>query len=151
MAYGRYVQGQAKAVQEALGRNMEVAEEVITHVRTVRQYARERDEAHRFDARVRESYVLARRIGVVAGYFDGAVHAAANAGLVAVLWYGGELIAQGAMSPGDLTAFLMYSLYTGFNLGNLSRCVGVRAWECARGSAHMCVACSVGANACDAC
>jgi ABC-type multidrug transport system fused ATPase/permease subunit len=60
-------------------------------------------------------------IGIVAAWFDGAVHLAANAGLVAVLWYGGNQIGSGALSAGDLTSFLMYSLYTGFNLGNLSR------------------------------
>ena len=38
---------------------------------------------------------------------------------MAVLWYGGNQISGGAMSAGDLTAFLMYSLYTGFNLVDL--------------------------------
>jgi len=121
ITYGRYVEGQQRAVQEALGKTMEVAQELVSNVRTVRQYARERQEAFRFDLAVGDSYRLARRIGILSGYFDGAVHFAANLGLVAVLWYGGNQISSGAMSAGDLTAFLMYSLYTGFNLGNLSR------------------------------
>ena len=121
ITYGRYVEGQQRAVQEALGRTMEVAQELVANVRTVRQYAREREEAQRFDAAVGDSYRLARRIGIVSGWFDASVHLAANLGLIAVLGYGGTQIASGAMSAGDLTAFLMYSLYTGFNLGNLSR------------------------------
>lgn len=121
MAYGRYVQGQSKAVQEALGRTMEVAEELVSNMRVVRQFARERQEATRFDVAVQESYRLARRIGIVAAWFDGVVHFAANAGLIAVLWFGGSQIANGAMSAGDLTAFLMYSIYMGINLASLSR------------------------------
>ncbi len=121
ITYGRYVEGQQRAVQEALGRTMEVAQELVSNVRTVRQYAREREEGARFDGAVGESYRLARRIGIVSGWFDASVHFAANLGLIAVLGYGGTQIASGAMSAGDLTAFLMYSLYTGFNLGNLSR------------------------------
>jgi ABC-type multidrug transport system fused ATPase/permease subunit len=121
MIYGRYVQGQSKAVQEALGRTMEVAEELVSNVRTVRAFAAERAGAARFDVAVQDSYRLARRIGVVAAWFDGGVHFAANAGLIAVLWYGGSQISSGAMSAGDLTAFLMYSLYMGVNLASLSR------------------------------
>jgi ATP-binding cassette subfamily B protein len=121
MAYGRYVAGQQRAVQEALGHTMEVAEELVGNIRAVRQYGGERGAAARFDGAVGDSYRLARRIGIVAAWFDGAVHMAANFGLVAVLWYGGNQIGSGALSAGDLTSFLMYSLYTGFNLGNLSK------------------------------
>jgi ABC-type multidrug transport system fused ATPase/permease subunit len=120
MAYGRYVQGQQKKVQEAVGRTMEVAEELISSVRTVRQFAAEGGEAVRFAERVDDSYRLARQIGIVAAYFDGAVHMAANVSLVAVLWYGGSQVMGGALSAGDLTAFLMYSLYTGLNISTLS-------------------------------
>ena len=121
MVYGRYVAGQQRAVQEALGHTMEVAEELVTNIRAVRQFGGERGAAARFDGAVGDSYRLARRIGIVAAWFDGAVHMAANFGLVAVLWYGGNQIGSGALSAGDLTSFLMYSLYTGFNLGNLSK------------------------------
>jgi ABC-type multidrug transport system fused ATPase/permease subunit len=121
MFYGRYVAGQQRAVQEALGQTMEVAEELVSNIRAVRQFGGERGAAARFDGAVGDSYRLARRIGIVAAWFDGAVHMAANFGLVAVLWYGGNQISSGALSAGDLTSFLMYSLYTGFNLGNLSK------------------------------
>lgn len=40
--------------------------------------------------------------------------------LPAVLLYGSNQVSSGAMTPGDLTAFLMYSLYIGFNISNLS-------------------------------
>lgn len=120
MYYGQYVQGQQKAVQEAVGKTMEVAEELVSSVRTVRQFAREGHETARFSERVEESFQLARRIGVVAALFDGAVHAAANVAMIAVLWFGGEMVASGNMTAGDLTAFLMYSLYTGVNIASVS-------------------------------
>ncbi len=31
-----------------------------------------------------------------------------------------QKVSDGAMTAGDLTAFLMYSLYVGFNISNLS-------------------------------
>jgi ATP-binding cassette subfamily B protein len=120
MQYGRYLQGQQKAVQAALGRTMEVAEEMVGNVKTVRAFAAEGRAAARFAERVNDAYVEARRIGIVAAGFDGVVHLAANISLVAVLGYGGHLVSAGTMTAGDLTAFLMYSLYTGFNVSNLS-------------------------------
>jgi ABC-type multidrug transport system fused ATPase/permease subunit len=120
MYYGKYLQGQQKAVQEALGRTTDVAEEIISAMRTVRQFARETNEAGRFAVKVDDAYQQAKHIGMVAAYFDGLVHMAANVSLIAVLWYGGNQVWTGAMSAGDLTAFLMYSLYTGFNISNLS-------------------------------
>lgn len=120
VSYGRYVAGQQKAVQASLGRTMEVAEEVLANLRTVRLFAGEARAAAGFSAAVNHSYALARRIGIVAGGFDGLVHMAANISLVAVLGYGGQLVASGAMSAGDLTAFLMYSLYSALNISALS-------------------------------
>ena len=121
MAYGRYLQGQQAAVQAALGRSMQVADEAVANLRTVWSFAAEGAAARAFGGAVDAAYGEARRIGLVAAAFDGAVHMAANLALVAVLGYGGHMVSTGALSAGDLTAFLMYSLYTGFNLGNLSK------------------------------
>ena len=120
MKYGRYVQDRQKAVQAALGETMEIAQEVISSMRTVRSFAREKEEAMRFDRQVDESFIRARQIGIVSAGFDGAVHMASNFSFLAVLLYGGHQVSVGAVTPGDLTAFLMYSLYIGFNISNLS-------------------------------
>ena len=120
VGYGRYLQGQQRTVQETLGRSSAAAEEVVSQIRTVRQFARESDEAGRYGRLVFDTYAAAKRIGIVAAYFDGIVHMAANVSLIAVLGYGGVLVQSGSISPGELTAFLMYSVYTGLNAASLS-------------------------------
>jgi ABC-type multidrug transport system fused ATPase/permease subunit len=120
MSYGRYLQGQQKAVQEALGRTIDVASETISNLKTVRSFAAEALSSKRFGSKVDQAYLEARRIGIVAAGFDGAVHLAANISLIAVLGYGGHLVGNGNMTAGDLTAFLLYSTYTGFNISSLS-------------------------------
>jgi ATP-binding cassette subfamily B protein len=37
-----------------------------------------------------------------------------------ILWYGGGLVIDGTMSVGDLTAFMLYTLFLAFSLGGLS-------------------------------
>lgn len=57
---------------------MEVAQEVVNSMRTVRAFSQEQYEAQRFDAQVDASYRRARRIGIVSAGFDGAIHMASN-------------------------------------------------------------------------
>ena len=120
MKYGKFVQAKQRAIQNSLGRTMDTAQEVITNIRTVRSFTKEQQEAIRFDINVDDSYLRSRQIGVVGAIFDGAVHMASNFSFLAVLLFGGNHVAQGHLTPGDLTAFLMYSMYIGFNVANLS-------------------------------
>jgi len=120
IGFGRYVRKQQGRVQEELGRTLEVAGELLSHLRTVRQFASEGREVERFAGAVERSFEQGRRVGVAQAAFDGAVYLAVDLSLLAVLFYGGTLVQSGAMSAGDLTAFLMYSLYAGGNLAGLS-------------------------------
>ncbi|RYG40946.1 hypothetical protein EON68_03640, partial [archaeon] len=120
VTYGRFVQGAQAAVQRALGKTLALGEEAVGAVRTVRAFSREATEAARFASAVDEAYVRSKTISNVAAAFDGAVHMAANVSLIAVLWYGSHLISTQALTVGELTSFLMYSLYVGFNAGSLS-------------------------------
>lgn len=99
MKYGRYVQLRQKAVQTALGETMEVAQEVVSSIRTVRSFAREAEEATRFDDQVDESYRKARQIAIVSAVFDGGVHMASNFSFLAVLLYGGSQVMNTATGP----------------------------------------------------
>ena len=115
MKYGKFVQGKQRAIQDALGNTMDIAQEVITNIRTVRSFTNEQRECQRFDLNVDESYRRSRAIGIVSAAFDGAVHMASNFSFLAVLLYGGSQVTSGALTPGDLTAFLMYSMYIGID------------------------------------
>ena len=90
---------------------MDTAQEVLTNMRTVRSFTKEQKEAQRFDLNVDDSYIRSRQIGIVSAGFDGAVHMASNFSFLAVLLFGGSQVTQGHLSPGDLTAFLMYSMF----------------------------------------
>ena len=118
MKYGKFVQAKQRAIQNSLGRTMDTAQEVITNMRTVRSFTREQRESRKFDLNVDDSYLRSRQIGIVGAVFDGAVHMASNFSFLAVLLFGGNQVAQGNLTPGDLTAFLMYSMYVGFNIAN---------------------------------
>ncbi|GBG24926.1 ABC transporter ATP-binding protein [Hondaea fermentalgiana] len=118
--FGRYLKGRQAKVQDALAETSTVAEEVIANIRTVRQFASEPLEVAKYNARIDTAYRRACEVGLASAWFDGSVHLAANFSLVAVLTFGGSQVMSGQLTAGALTSFLMYSLYVGFNITNLS-------------------------------
>ena len=65
--------------------------------------------------------MLRLQVGVASGWFDGAVHLAANMSLLAVLGYGGSLVVASSLTAGELTSFLVYSLYVGINISQVCK------------------------------
>ncbi len=117
--FGRYMRGRQERVQRGLGDTLKVAEGLVAGVRTVRAFGAERRELARFETAVGGALEQARRVSVAQAGFDAALHWSTNLALLAVLGYGGFLVESGAMTAGDLTSFLMYSLYAGFNFAGL--------------------------------
>jgi len=117
--YGRWVRKLSRRVQDALARATEVSEETLGGIRTVRAFAREDAETVRYGERVEESFDLARVRARVNAVF-GAIAAFAGYGAISgVLWYGGVLLAEGALSMGELTSFLLYTFTVAFGIGAL--------------------------------
>jgi ATP-binding cassette subfamily B protein len=109
-----------REVQDALGKSTEIAEEILSSIRTVRSFARERAEADRYGHAVDRSYRLAAKRALVYGVFTGMFTVAGFGALALVVWMGGRMVLTGEMSMGDLTAFLLYTLTVAASLSALS-------------------------------
>ncbi len=120
VAYGRRVRKISRDVQDALAAASEVAEEALAGIRTVRAFTAEPTEARRYAAAVDASFALAKRRTIMASTFMGVASFAAYGAISAVLWYGGRLVTEKALTPGALTSFLVYTLLVAFSLGGLS-------------------------------
>jgi ATP-binding cassette subfamily B protein len=97
-----------------------VAEESIAGIRTVRSFARESHEVERYATAVEESYRLAAKRALMGGAFGGLGGFAGYGAIALVVWYGGRLVQQDAMTIGDLTAFLLYTGLVAVSLGALA-------------------------------
>ncbi len=120
VVYGRRVRKLSRDVQDALARASEVAEETLSGIRTVRVFAAERTESERYGRAVMHSFELARKRVGISALFMSAASFGAYAAAAVVLWYGGHLVLDGALSVGGLTSFLVYTLLVAFSLGALS-------------------------------
>ncbi|MFT6395393.1 MAG: ATP-binding cassette subfamily B protein [Bradymonadia bacterium] len=118
--YGRRIRHLSRDAQDAIAVASEVAEETIGGVRTVRVFAAEAREGLRYKNAVELAFTVAKKRISISGVFFAVSSTVGFAAAVAVLWYGGRLVVGGAMSMGELTAFLVYTMLIAGSLGMLS-------------------------------
>ncbi|WP_285778432.1 ABC transporter ATP-binding protein [Microtetraspora sp. NBRC 13810] len=97
-----------RSVQENIDTVNRVLREQITGVRVIRAFVRDRYERERFAGANTDLMDVSMRAGRLMSMMFPAVMLVVNASSVAVVWFGGHLIAGGDMQIGALTAFLSY-------------------------------------------
>lgn len=115
--YGRYVKRLSRKVQTAISEITKMGEERISSIRTVQAFAKENAEAARYRDRVMGVYDLGRKEAIASATFFGGAGLSGNLAILAVLWYGGRLVMQNAITIGDLASFMLYTAYVGTSLG----------------------------------
>ena len=118
--FGKSMREWQGRVQEMQGDATSVAQEVLSGIKTVRQFAAEPYEADRYAEKVNLAHREAIKIGKSQAMFDGSVHIAANAAVLGVVGYGGTMVLSGDITAGDLASFLMYSMMVAGNVSSLS-------------------------------
>ncbi|CAN5306100.1 ABC transporter transmembrane domain-containing protein [soil metagenome] len=117
--YGRRVRKLSREVQDALGDAASIGEESLVGIRTVRAFTAERAEVKRYGDAIEKSFELAKKRTIMTGTFMGVGTAASLSAIALVMWYGGRLTSAGSMSVGELTSFLVYTMFVAFSLGAL--------------------------------
>ncbi len=97
-----------RAMQPKIDTVNRVLREQITGMRVVRAFVREPAEADRFGEANEELTGIALRIGKLQALMWPTVMLVFNASTVAVLWFGGHLVADGSLQIGVLIAYPAY-------------------------------------------
>ncbi|WP_421791682.1 ABC transporter transmembrane domain-containing protein [Hyphobacterium sp.] len=107
--FGRRVQRLSRESQDALANASARAGESLQSIETVQAFTREPDERVRFGHVVEATFdVSLRRIGVRA-VMTVVLFSLIFSGLIAVLWFGATQVQSGAITPGEMTQFVMYA------------------------------------------
>ena len=97
-----------RLMQDRIDTINRVLREQITGVRVIRAFVRDRHERERFATANTELFDVSLGAGRLMALMFPSVMLVLNLSSVAVLWFGGHLVASGAMQIGALTAFLSY-------------------------------------------
>ncbi|XP_042746730.1 antigen peptide transporter 1 [Lagopus leucura] len=109
-AVGHFRQALAPQMQKAQARASEVAVETFQAMATVRSFANEDGAAAHYRQRLQQSHRLEKKdvaLYTVSVWTSGFSALALKVG---ILYYGGQLVAAGTVSTGDLVTFLLYQM-----------------------------------------
>ncbi|XP_026823333.1 ATP-binding cassette sub-family B member 10, mitochondrial [Rhopalosiphum maidis] len=118
--YGRFVRKITRSVQDSLAVTNQVAEEKISNIRTVKAFSQEKKEMFLYEKKMNEVLQLSIKESFMRGLFFGMTGFAGNFIIISVLYSGGLLVSEQAISVGELSSFLLYAAYTGVSIGGLS-------------------------------
>ncbi len=99
-----------RLMQDRIDHTNRVLREQINGVRVIRAFVRDRSEEERFGGVNNELFDVSLGVGRLMALMFPTVMLVLNFSSVAVLWFGGHLVADGSMQIGALTAFLSYLL-----------------------------------------
>ena len=124
IVFGRMLRRASAGVQDRVAEAMAGANEALSQIRTVQSFHREADETKTFGDQLGDVVTAAIKRAWLRAAFFGIVGFIAFAGVVAVLWKGGEMVVAGTLTAGALVSFLLYSITVAAAVGSLASLFG---------------------------
>ncbi|KAK3308203.1 P-loop containing nucleoside triphosphate hydrolase protein [Chaetomium strumarium] len=118
--YGRSIRHLSRQLQKNVGTMVKIAEERLGNVKTSQAFAGEIQEVARYNKQIKKIFALGKKESFISGTFFASTSWAGNMTILAMLIVGGNLVRSGAMSIGDLTSFMMYTVFAGSSLFGVS-------------------------------
>jgi subfamily B ATP-binding cassette protein MsbA len=122
--FGRRLRRASTGVQDRVADAMAGADEAFSQIRTVQSFHREAEETRRYASQLAGVVTAAIARAKIRALFFGVVGFVAFGGVVAVLWEGGQLVLEGALTPGALVSFLLYAITVAAAVGSLASLFG---------------------------
>ena len=121
---GRKLRTQSRLAQDRLADISVEAEEALTAIQTVHAFSREDLVSARFNTAAEASYTASVKRLVLRGLLSGIVIFLVFSAIAFILWIGGQDLLSGAMSAGELSAFVFYAALVASSVGALSDVMG---------------------------
>ncbi|XP_068141126.1 ATP-binding cassette sub-family B member 10, mitochondrial isoform X1 [Drosophila tropicalis] len=120
IVYGRYVRSITRQELDKYADIMKFAEERFGNIKTVKTFCREQHELAGFDDKLNEALQIGYKETRARSIFFGLTGFSGNFIIISVLYYGGTLVLNNALTIGDLTSFLLYAGYVAISINGLS-------------------------------
>jgi ABC transporter fused permease/ATP-binding protein len=124
LIFGRFIRKLSKKTQDELAGANVIVEETLQNVQAVKSFTGERFEAKRYNEALRRVVRIALRTANFRGGFISFIIFALFGGIVAVMWYGANLVASGEITVGNLLSFVLYTTFIGGSIAGLGDLYG---------------------------
>lgn len=131
VVFGRFIRKLSRQAQDKLAESNTVVEETLQGIANVKAFVNEAYEATRYDKILREVVGIAVKGAKFRGVFASFIVFCLFGTFVGVIWFGSTLIQNHEINTGQLTTFIMYSIFVGAAMGsfpdlyaNLQKAIG---------------------------
>lgn len=124
LIFGRRVRSLARKSQDSIADVGSYAGEVIQQIKTVQSYTQEARESSAFGVEVDRAFSVAQHRIRQRAFLMAMVILLVFGALSGMLWVGGYDVITGAMSAGELGAFVFYALIVAMGVGTMSEVYG---------------------------
>src|SRR5690606_27673428 len=108
----------SRATQDKLAESNTVLQETLQGISNVKAFSRERYESERYADKLRSVVRLALKSATFRGIFASFIIFCLFGAVVAVIWYGSSLVYSGEITVGDLTTYILYSMFVAASMGS---------------------------------
>ncbi|HYD29730.1 MAG TPA: ABC transporter transmembrane domain-containing protein [Azospirillaceae bacterium] len=124
IVFGRRVRRLSRASQDKVADVGSFIEETLSAIRTVQAFNHEGEERRQFAARVEDAFAASLDRVRVRAVMTMVVIVLVFGAVGTILWIGGHDVLAGRLSPGQLSAFVLYSVVVAGSVGAISEVIG---------------------------
>ena len=119
--FGRKLKKLSTEIQDKLAVSTTILEENISCIQVVKSFVRDQLENERFGVAMEDSFQSAKKRVIISSFFGPSIGFIAFTTSLILLWYGGREVILGAISPGELIAFILYATIIAGPMGSFAR------------------------------
>jgi ABC-type multidrug transport system fused ATPase/permease subunit len=119
IVFGKFIRKISKKAQDALANTNIIVEETFQSIQAVKAFTNEKYEVNRYTNSLNMVVSGALKAATLRGGFVSFIIFALFGGIVGVVWYGAQLVAQGDLILADLLTFIFYTAFIGGSVGGL--------------------------------
>ncbi|MGO1648537.1 MAG: ABC transporter ATP-binding protein [Sphingobacterium sp.] len=118
LIFGRFIRALSKQSQDKLAESNSIVQETLLGITNVKAFVNEYFESKRYAQKLHQAVDLAVRGAIYRGVFASFIIFAIFGAVIVVIWYGASLVSRGEISVGDLTTYILYSLFVAGSMGS---------------------------------
>jgi ABC transporter fused permease/ATP-binding protein len=122
--FGKFIRKISKTVQDELAKSNVIVEETLQGIATVKAFANEFFEIGRYGRTQKTVVELALKSANYRGLFVSFIIFTLFGAITAVLWFGTGLVAEKVLTFGELTTFIIYTMFIAGSIGGLGDIYG---------------------------
>jgi ATP-binding cassette subfamily B protein len=120
VAFGRFIRRTAREAQDRLADSNIIVEESLQGIANVKAFTNEEYEQNRYQTSLQAFLTASLRGARFRGAFTSFIVFGLFGAIVLVLWYGARQVQAGELTVGELTRFMLYTMFVGGAMGSFA-------------------------------